>query len=90
LPLVARHADIWHTFASVGEYRRKNDLVKELATAAGRDEAAIERAVHWTGRSDADAFADLGVTLFTTEIHPTAEGYDFAEFKDMLAWRDAR
>jgi probable F420-dependent oxidoreductase len=90
LPLVARYADIWHTFASVGEYQRKNDLVKEFATAAGRNESTIERAVHWTGRSDADTFADLDVTLFTTEIHPTAEGYDFAELKDMLAWRDAR
>jgi len=26
--------------------------------------------------------------LFTTEIHPTDDGYDFGELKDMIAWRD--
>jgi hypothetical protein len=44
--------------------------------------------VHWTGREAADTFVAEGVTLFTTEIHPTADGYDFSEFKDMIAWRD--
>jgi hypothetical protein len=34
------------------------------------------------------AFLTEGVTLFTTEIHPTDDGYDFGELKDMLAWRD--
>ena len=29
-----------------------------------------------------------GVTLFTTEIHPTEDGYDFSELKDMIDWRD--
>jgi hypothetical protein len=33
-------------------------------------------------------FLTEGVTLFTTEIHPTDDGYDFGELKDMLAWRD--
>jgi alkanesulfonate monooxygenase SsuD/methylene tetrahydromethanopterin reductase-like flavin-dependent oxidoreductase (luciferase family) len=88
LPIVAKHADIWHTFASVPEYRRKNALLKDLVAQAGRDETQIERAVHWTGREDADAFTAEGVTLFTTEIHPTDDGYDFGELKDMLAWRD--
>ncbi|GFG50054.1 LLM class F420-dependent oxidoreductase [Mycolicibacterium agri] len=88
LPLVVRHADIWHTFASVDEYRRKNAILKELAAQAGRDEKEIERSVHWTGRKTADAFLDEGVTLFTTEIHPTDDGYDFSELKDLIAWRD--
>ncbi|AMT71025.1 MULTISPECIES: LLM class F420-dependent oxidoreductase [Mycobacteriaceae] len=88
LPLVARYADIWHTFASPAEYRRKNALLGELAQVVGRDESAIERAVHWTGRADADAFASMGVTFFTTEIHPDADGFDFRELKDMIHWRD--
>jgi probable F420-dependent oxidoreductase len=88
LPIVARHADIWHTFASAGEYHRKNDILKDLAAAAGRDEEQIERAVHWTGRENADAFVAEGVSLFTTEIHPTEAGYDFTELKDMVDWRD--
>jgi probable F420-dependent oxidoreductase len=88
LPIVARHADIWHTFASVAEYRRKNAILKDLASQAGRDEHQIQRAVHWTGRDNADAFAAEGVTLFTTEIRPTDDGYEFAELKDMIGWRD--
>ena len=88
LPIVARHADIWHTFASVDEYRRKNAILKDLAGAAGRDGRQITRAVHWTGRNNADAFIGEGVTLFTTEIHPTRDGYDFSELKDMIDWRD--
>jgi probable F420-dependent oxidoreductase len=88
LPLVAKHADIWHTFASVPEFQRKNALLKELVAAAERDDTSIERAVQWTGRANADAFVAEGVTLFTTEIHPTDDGYDFAELKDMLDWRD--
>jgi alkanesulfonate monooxygenase SsuD/methylene tetrahydromethanopterin reductase-like flavin-dependent oxidoreductase (luciferase family) len=34
LPIVAKHADIWHTFASPGEYRRKNAMLKELVAQA--------------------------------------------------------
>jgi probable F420-dependent oxidoreductase len=88
LPIVAKHADIWHTFASVDEYRRKNAMLKDLVAQAGRDEKQIERAVHWTGRENGDAFLQEGVTLFTTEIHPTEDGYDFSELKDMIDWRD--
>jgi alkanesulfonate monooxygenase SsuD/methylene tetrahydromethanopterin reductase-like flavin-dependent oxidoreductase (luciferase family) len=88
LPLVARHADIWHSFATVPEFHRKNEILKQLAAAAGRDEASIERAVHWTGRDNAGAFVAESVTLFTTEIHPADDGYDFSELKDMIAWRD--
>ena len=72
----------------MGEYRRKNAILKDLAGELGRDEKLIQRAVHWTGRDNADAFAGEGVTLFTTEIHPADDGYDFSELKDMLAWRD--
>ena len=42
------------------------------------------------GGRNADAFAGEGVTLFTTEIHPTDLGYDFTELKDMIGWRDRR
>jgi probable F420-dependent oxidoreductase len=88
LPAVARHADIWHSFESLSEFRRKNELLKDLAADAGRNETLIERAIGWTNRTDADAFHTEGVTLFTTEVHPTSDGYDFAEVKTMIAWRD--
>ena len=88
LPIVAKHADVWHTFASVPEFQRKNAMLKDLVSAAGRDEQTIERAVQWTGRDDADAFLGEGVTLFTTEIRPDSDGYDFSEVETMLAWRE--
>src|ERR1700736_6986134 len=88
LPIVARHADIWHTFASVDGFRQKNEILKGLMVDAGRDEALLERGVHWIGRENAGAFVAEGVSLFTTEIHPTEEGYDFSELKDMVDWRD--
>ncbi|ORV85895.1 LLM class F420-dependent oxidoreductase [Mycobacterium interjectum] len=87
IPIAARHADIWHSFEPIEEFRRKNDLLKRLASEAGRDEAAIERAMAWTDAPTADAFVDEGVTLFTTEIHPDGSGYDFSELETMLAWR---
>ena len=85
------------TFESVDvvplvDARRRERLTEALGamqlTLTGDDLQQIERAVHWTGLADADAFVGEGVTLFTTEIHPTADGYDFGELKDMLAWRD--
>jgi hypothetical protein len=33
---------------------------------------------------------DAGATTFTTEIHPTDEGYDFSVLTEMLARRDAQ
>jgi len=90
MPLVARHADIWHSFLNLETFRKKNDLLKQLASEAGRDPSKIERSVQWPGSDNADAFVDEGVTLFTTEIHPTDEGYDFTEVNDMIAWRDRR
>lgn len=42
----------------------------------------------WTEPAVADASVAEGVTLFTIEIHPTKQGYDFTELKHMIAWRD--
>jgi probable F420-dependent oxidoreductase len=87
LPLVGQYADIWHSFLNLETFRRKNDLVNEHAQNVGRDPGAIERSIGWLPGTDGDAFAEEGVTLFTTEIHPTDDGYDFTELKEMLAWR---
>ncbi|WP_433296373.1 LLM class flavin-dependent oxidoreductase [Pseudonocardia sp. CA-142604] len=90
LPLVGKHAHIWHSFLDIETFRRKNDLVREHAAAAGRDEAEIERAIDWPGIAAADDYAAEGVTLYTAEIHPADDGYDLAPLKELLAWRDDR
>ena len=44
LPLVARYADVWHTWGTPKSLVEANERVDELATAAGRDPASIARA----------------------------------------------
>jgi F420-dependent oxidoreductase-like protein len=44
LPLVARYADVWHTWGTPNTVREANERVDELAAAAGRDPKSIQRA----------------------------------------------
>ena len=44
LPLVARYADVWHTWGTPNSLREANARLDQLATAAGRDPASIMRA----------------------------------------------
>ncbi|MET8748220.1 LLM class F420-dependent oxidoreductase [Streptomyces sp. NPDC004728] len=89
LPLVGRYADIWHSTLDVETFRRKDDLVKQYAAAAGRDAGAIERACTWTGATRADALLKEGVTLYIAEVKPTDTGYDLTPLREALAWRDS-
>jgi probable F420-dependent oxidoreductase len=90
LPLVARFADIWHTYAGdIDEYRRKSALVGELADAAGRRDV-IERSVAWTDENRSDLHAEAGATMFTVPVRPDERGYDLDELRRALTWRDER
>jgi alkanesulfonate monooxygenase SsuD/methylene tetrahydromethanopterin reductase-like flavin-dependent oxidoreductase (luciferase family) len=67
LPLVARFGDMWHT-DSLADYGRLSARVDDLATAAGRDPAAIGRAASlslsepWDEvRRNAEARRNLGI-----------------------------
>jgi alkanesulfonate monooxygenase SsuD/methylene tetrahydromethanopterin reductase-like flavin-dependent oxidoreductase (luciferase family) len=44
LPLVARYADVWHTWGTPSSLRETNARLDELATEAGRDPSSIMRA----------------------------------------------
>jgi alkanesulfonate monooxygenase SsuD/methylene tetrahydromethanopterin reductase-like flavin-dependent oxidoreductase (luciferase family) len=44
LPLVAKHADVWHTWGTPNSLRDTNLRLDELAAEAGRDPASILRA----------------------------------------------
>ena len=89
IPAVARHADIWHAFLPIDKFTEASKLVGELAEANGRKDSDIERSSVWENGADADAYRDAGVTLFTTEIRPDADGYDFSTVEQMVKWRDA-
>jgi alkanesulfonate monooxygenase SsuD/methylene tetrahydromethanopterin reductase-like flavin-dependent oxidoreductase (luciferase family) len=42
LPIVARHADMWHHRGSIESMTRKRDILFEACAAIGRDPSAIE------------------------------------------------
>lgn len=70
LPLVARHADVWHHWGSPEAMARKSALVDRLAEEAGRDPASIVRATNlslsepWDEvRRQVDGYARAGFTI---------------------------
>jgi F420-dependent oxidoreductase-like protein len=77
LPIVARYADVWHTWGSPNQLAEANQRLDELASAAGRDPKSIQRA---TSLSLDD--------LETTRKHLgkwAAAGYDYL----VCGWPDA-
>jgi len=80
LPLVARHADVWHGFGSVESLARKSALLDRFAEEAGRDPAGIGRSTSlsisesWdVVRREADRFRELGYSSLIASW--PAEGY---------------
>lgn len=89
IPLVARHATIWHTFTGLDEFTAKNALLVEACTAIGRDPAEIERSVGTPPSgpgADAEALIEAGVSLFTVGVG--GPDYDLSTLRDWVRWRD--
>jgi probable F420-dependent oxidoreductase len=89
LKIVARHADIWHSFSDPETLKRKLGILAEHCESVGRDVNEIEISTELRGRTEADAAAaaELGTTLFTVGI--TGPEYDIATVKKWVGWRDA-
>jgi alkanesulfonate monooxygenase SsuD/methylene tetrahydromethanopterin reductase-like flavin-dependent oxidoreductase (luciferase family) len=89
LRLVARHADIWHTFGDPEVIRHKSAVLADWCEKEGRDPAAIERSCG-TPAGDpgrmGPPLADKGVRLFTVGVG--GPSYDLARLRDWVAWRD--
>lgn len=91
LPLVARYADIWHTYPSgIDDYRYRSALVSKFAEKAGRQPESIRRSVAWSDVEQAEEYAAAGVSDFIVPVRPTDSGYDLAELHRAVAWRDQR
>jgi F420-dependent oxidoreductase-like protein len=66
LPLVARYADVWHSWGSPSSLKETNERLDELASEAGRDPKAIMRATSLslddldTARKHAGKWRDAG------------------------------
>lgn len=90
LRIVARHADIWHSFSDAPTLERKLGILAEHGAAVGRDTSEIETSVEINRKSpeDADELYALGATLFTVGI--SGPSHNLARVADWLAWRDAK
>ena len=90
LKIVARHADIWHSFSDVPTLEHKLGVLQGWCDEVGRDRAEIEISTELRGRSveDADQLHEQGATLFTLGI--SGPDYDLAPAHDWFAWRDSK
>jgi probable F420-dependent oxidoreductase len=89
LKIVAKHADIWHSFSDSATLKRKLGVLAEHCDAVGRDINEIEISTELRSRTEAEADEQLGlgVTMFTLGI--TGPDYDLAPVRNWIAWRDA-
>ncbi len=90
LRIVAKHADIWHSFSDAATLERKLGILGEHCAAVGRDIGDIEISTELRNRTvaDADEMHTLGTTLYTVGI--TGPDYDLEPVKSWLAWRDEK
>jgi probable F420-dependent oxidoreductase len=90
LRIVARHADIWHSFSDVPTLEHKLGVLAKRCEEAGRDISEIEISTEVRERTfeEADDLLDRGATLFTLGI--SGPSYDLARVRDWLAWRDSK
>jgi len=88
LRLVARHADIWHSFGAPDVVDRKVRILDRWCAEESRDPAAIERSVGVNGRPDqlGPELHDLGVRLFTIGLN--GPRFDLGLVREWMAYRD--
>ena len=90
LRIVAKHADIWHSFSGPETLERKLGILARHGAAVGRDVREIEISTELRARTPrvADELRALGASLFTVGI--SGPKYDLEPVRDWLAWRDAK
>jgi len=86
LRLVARHADIWHTFADGDAFVRKSKILDAHCAEIGRDPAQIERSVLVGGDPEATGPELLaqGITFFIVGVRDL----NLEPVRDWVRWRD--
>ena len=90
LKLVAKHADIWHSFADAEVLERKLGILRQHCADIGRDPGEIEVSTGVQGdpAEVAPPLLELGATLFTIGIG--GPDYDLSGLRKWAKWRDAK
>jgi probable F420-dependent oxidoreductase len=94
LRMVADYADIWHGFVDRNTYPRKADVLAQHCAEVSRDPATVVRSAGLSGSgldallAEADALADLGVTMLT--VGSNGPDYDLTQAEALCRWRDRR
>lgn len=90
LRLVARHADIWHSFTRPEQLPHKLDVLRRWAEVEQRDLSNLVVSNELGRRSEdrADELYDAGVRMFTLNVKGPA--YDHDLIARWLRWRDAK
>ena len=87
LPLVAKYADIWHSFGDLETLRRKKDVLGGLLEQNGRAGEAVEISQNWPGIDQADAYVEAGTTLFNADYR-LDDPSKVELVREIIAWRD--
>jgi probable F420-dependent oxidoreductase len=91
LRLVAKHADIWHSFGDAETFAHKSKVLDNWCAETGRDPAEIERSIGVGPKNPedvADAFLAAGASFFTVGVG--GPDYDLSGLQRWVAWRDAQ
>lgn len=93
LRLVARHADIWHSFAAGDVLVHKLEVLRRHCEAIGRDIEEIEISTGTRGADEGQSLEEhieaqyqLGVRLFI--VSASGPDYDLTQLRTLLAWRE--
>lgn len=90
LRLVAKHADIWHSFGDAATVAHKLGVLRQHCADVGRDFSEIEISGGLTSGDDAlsaaAALREQGVSLFTVGVGGPKP--DLGPLRDWLAWRE--
>jgi probable F420-dependent oxidoreductase len=90
LRLVARHADIWHSFGDAAVLRHKTEVLRQHCADLGRDPAEIEISVGVRGnpKDTCPELRSIGASLFT--VGAGGPDYDLSDLREWIAWRDSQ
>lgn len=88
LRIVAKRADIWHSFSDPETLERKLRILAEHGKAVGRDTSEIEISTEVGKREveEVEQVRALGASLFTVGL--SGPDYDVDAVRKWIAWRD--